>query len=393
MSFVVSIIDAVAYCYLHRRVALELNLTYDITVCPYTSLSSGLLGPFNQKFESGNFDVLLHHVNEYHGKQNGVSLTPPFMVKGFRAAMKKQPMSLDLLFFLKPFQVETWLIFLALLILFSATLTFISLVYDRWIPDSAEEVFSLRQSLWYFWSFFTQIGSDLRPISLPGNMLTSAWSCFTIIFMATYTANLAAVFSATLSKRPLQSIGEIQASAHRIFTIKHYEEIMRMMEVSIFEHLFTENRVETFPNNYLNESRLMMRDNLAKGWICILPELEFEYQIPPDQYHNYYLLEGAFNRILYSFALRQGWNLTEKINNVFFKYGRNGVFEEIFRNYLGDANTWTDIPSIAVEANRYYAVIVVMVFIAVCSCLYPLGLVFIQRLQQRTGIVPNQQGT
>ena len=75
------------------------------------------------------------------------------------------------------------------------------------------------------------------------------------------------------------------------------------MGISIIDHLFVENRVEIFPNTFLNDSRLMITNNLANGWICILPELEFEYQIPPDQYTDYYLLEGAFNRILYSFAL------------------------------------------------------------------------------------------
>ena len=72
--------------------------------------------------------------------------------------------------------------------------------------DEEEENFSFLESVWYFSLVGIQMGMDQHPKSPSGRILIFAWSAFTLIIVATYTANLAAFFTMEAYHRPLRSI-------------------------------------------------------------------------------------------------------------------------------------------------------------------------------------------
>ena len=158
--------------------------------------------------------------------------------------MLSQPAN-DYLCFLRPFHHWTWLVIFATLAMFAVALTTVSAIYRRWQnpsndrrtnntssnntgtnntssndtlsnnPTILENEYSFTDSLWLFWTSWLQIGSDSppQPISAAGKLLTSAWSCFVLIVLAMYTANLAAFFARRPEFKPLEDIAQLEADS------------------------------------------------------------------------------------------------------------------------------------------------------------------------------------
>ena len=78
-------------------------------------------------------------------------------------------------------------------IFYGGALFFISHLSKKMAPASnrIEEEFTFLQGLWYFSGISLQFGSDKQPKSVSGKTLQAFWSFFTLILVATYTANLA----------------------------------------------------------------------------------------------------------------------------------------------------------------------------------------------------------
>ena len=120
--------------------------------------------------------------------------------------------------------VYTWTALISLLILYSFILTFVTLIqnHERGTQgEKNEEPFSLLQCCWFFSLISIQLGAERTPISKSGKILIISWSCFTVIVLATYTANLAAFFTNPTPGRPLCSINNIlDSTKYDAFTCK-----------------------------------------------------------------------------------------------------------------------------------------------------------------------------
>lgn len=56
--------------------------------------------------------------------------------------------------------------------------------------------FSLASALWVMWSLlFSHLVAFKAPKSWPNKVLINLWGCFSVIFLASYTANIAAHFA------------------------------------------------------------------------------------------------------------------------------------------------------------------------------------------------------
>ena len=110
----------------------------------------------------------------------------------------------------QPFSPSIWSMGVVCWLLYSICLYFVSFLADKKKKREAEkEEFSLSESLWYFSIIPLHFGTDKQPSSLGGKILQGGWSFFALIFLATYTANLAAIFSQKSYTRPIESIDDI----------------------------------------------------------------------------------------------------------------------------------------------------------------------------------------
>ena len=75
--------------------------------------------------------------------------------------------------------------------------------------------FNLKNSIWFALASLMQQGGDATPLCVSGRILGTFWWFFTLIIIATYTANLAAFLTVTRMETPIESLDGL-ASQTRI---------------------------------------------------------------------------------------------------------------------------------------------------------------------------------
>ena len=69
--------------------------------------------------------------------------------------------------------------------------------------------FTLSNALWFVFTSFIHLGIDINPHAPSTRLLNCAWSLFTLITMASYTANLAAFLTVKRVEIPINNADEL----------------------------------------------------------------------------------------------------------------------------------------------------------------------------------------
>ena len=88
-----------------------------------------------------------------------------------------------------------------------------------------------------YWNFkisYVFSGAAIYPKSVSGRILLVFWWLFTIIMVATYTANLAAYLTITLTRKPVNSLEELAQSTDITPLIQSSTHLQTLFEVMIF---------------------------------------------------------------------------------------------------------------------------------------------------------------
>ena len=352
-----------------NKVAQELNLDYNISAI--STMTRNNTKMMLQQLENDNADVLMAPVIDgvdnldrfWRSANASVALTPPFMVYGFRGAMFKIHDKINMFLFLQPFSLCTWLSLIFIYFIFSFALTVISSISKRWC-DNDEVEYSFCQSAWYFWASFIQLDAGQQPHSSAGKLLASAWSFSTLIVVATYTANLAALFGNQLTKRPLSSVDEINLSTAEIFAFEGYKhEILHNFHW--FKNLYHQGNLSFVPQDNMPAAER----ELKRGKILIHPENYLQPML--KVYPDLYLLQGSLSLKTASFALRKKWGRVKDVDDLFLRYARNGVFEWIKRKHKQIGRTVpVEDPAIEIDAEAFSGLFLLMISLVVLSLFF-----------------------
>ena len=240
--------------------------------------------------------------------------------------------------FFKPFHWKIWLTFHFLFLSYAFSLYFISILHKRSADSSRpRESFSLTESFSYFSLASLQLGPDKHPISTGGKVLQQSWSAFLLILVATYTANLAAILSEKNYIYPLKSIDEISNSNRKVGAFFRYKSQMESMENPILNELLSKERIEFFPFTPGNHNQDMenFKRGLESGYVWIENDANIGW-FRKNLSLSSYTLDGYFSSFNYGFALRKDWKHNDNITNLFTKYSRNGLIDQITRKYKDD---------------------------------------------------------
>ena len=233
-----------------------------------------------------------------------------------------------------PFSWDLWFALVCLWFFYGVALWFISCISKKMPKNGSssqrEEDFSLLQSLRYFSLVSLQFGPDMQLCSTSGKILQSFWSFFTLILVATYTANLAAIFSQESYDKPLDRIEDIPDSNYSISAISWMEDHINNSQNPILKDLVEKNRTK-FPctNNWDRRACLKNVTSSERG-------IWFDYDDHLDKFiedqDDLYKLEGLFSQSACGFVLRKNWAMASQIFHQFVHYGKFGVFNKIMRN-------------------------------------------------------------
>ena len=256
---------------------------------------------------------------------------------GAQAVMLKREESIDFLIFFKPFKWQIWLTFALVWIVYASILTFISFLSMKTANSTKpKEDFTFWESLCYFSLGSVQMGVDKHPVSTGGKVLKQWWSFFCLIFVATYTANLAAIFSENSLSKPLKSIDEIIHSDYNVSGFDIYEEDIKSLDNCILNKLIKRGRVQFINITHCGWRKGPMERLMAGDvWVDFDANIEWLKGHIPEK-HRLYTLDGYFSYVSYGFAMRNGWRHQSKVRELLERFSRSGVIDQIVRKYKRD---------------------------------------------------------
>jgi ionotropic glutamate receptor NMDA 3A len=151
-------------------------------------------------------------------RSEAIDFSIPYFYSGLSIlqASKINNDDVPLLAFLKPFRPDLWIgIFISL------NLTALAVAIYEWLSPfglnpwgrQRTKNFSLASALWVMWGLlFSHLVAFKAPKSWPNKFLINVWGGFSVIFLASYTANIAALFAGVFSETAVTNFHDPRVS-------------------------------------------------------------------------------------------------------------------------------------------------------------------------------------
>ncbi|XP_012543075.1 glutamate receptor ionotropic, kainate 2 isoform X2 [Monomorium pharaonis] len=164
-------------------------------------------------------DLAVGSMTINYARESVIDFTKPFMNLGISILFKVPTSHQARLFsFMNPLAIEIWLYVLAAYVLVSVTMFVVSRFSPyEWNnphpchpgPEIVENQFSLANSFWFTIGTLMQQGSDLNPKATSTRIVGGIWWFFTLIIIASYTANLAAFLTVERMITPIENAEDL----------------------------------------------------------------------------------------------------------------------------------------------------------------------------------------
>ena len=171
----------------------------------------------------GKADLAIGDMSITAKREQFVDFTIPFYdLVGFTILMKKHREESNIFKFLFVMSETAWILGVCCLVAVAVLLT----IYDKLSPYSYQnfpskykddytenKVFNIKESLWFCFTSMTAQGGGDVPKFLCGQILGATWWIFGFIFVASFTANLAAFLT----------VGRLQSGIQDLDDLTHQE--------------------------------------------------------------------------------------------------------------------------------------------------------------------------
>nr|XP_023993393.1 glutamate receptor ionotropic, NMDA 2B-like [Salvelinus alpinus] len=130
-----------------------------------------------------------------------IDFSVPFIETGISVMVSRSNGTVSPSAFLEPFSADVWVMMFVMLLLVSAIAVFVfeylsPVGYNRCLADGREPggpSFTIGKAIWLLWGLvFNNSVPVQNPKGWTSKIMVSVWAFFAVIFLASYTANLAA---------------------------------------------------------------------------------------------------------------------------------------------------------------------------------------------------------
>ncbi|XP_034478110.1 glutamate receptor ionotropic, kainate 2 [Drosophila innubila] len=164
-------------------------------------------------------DLAVGSMTITYARESVIDFTKPFMNLGISILFKVPTSEPTRLFsFMNPLAIEIWIYVLAAYLLVSLTIYIVAklapMEWRRIHPCDLDNLtisnqFSLSDSFWFTIGTLMQQGSDIHPRAVSTRIITSIWGFFSLIIVASYTANLAAFLTVERMMNPIENAEDL----------------------------------------------------------------------------------------------------------------------------------------------------------------------------------------
>ncbi|KAF2360784.1 Ionotropic glutamate receptor, partial [Trinorchestia longiramus] len=286
-----------------------------------------------------------------HASFAPLSVTSPrsrvvdFSIPYFFSSMSILQADIPLLAFLIPFSSDLWVA-----IFISLNITALAVAIYEWNSPfglnpwgrQRSKNFSLGSALWVVWGLlFSHLVAFKAPKSWPNKVLINVWGAFSVIFVASYTANIAALFAGLFTAQYRfvqdesllsQRVGYVRGSSAEFYVRRNKPSLVQHM------HQFV---VDSFEQG-TSKLRIGSLD-LLLGDTAIL-----DYLRGTDDSCSLRATTGAdLTSDTYAVAMPLGFPFKEAIDALLSEYQSTGFFDSLKSKW------YSDLPCYSIAAGMY----------------------------------------
>ncbi|BFZ02739.1 hypothetical protein BsWGS_05778 [Bradybaena similaris] len=223
-------------------------------------------------------------------REKVIDFSIPFAEDGVGILTKKNKLDSSAMFRLfTPLQPVVWG-FLAMLVI---CVSFILYIINRKSPFQSEERLSFFSCFWAILGPILNQGSEFQPKSGSGKLVLGSWWVFTIVFVSTYTANMAAVLTVTIYDKPINSLAELAGQSEVRPVVRsgsHVNSLFKEATNNVYKRIW--NLMETMPNITSGDEALALVRTQNFAYMSDRSQLEY---IQQNNCESYMLADEIFN--------------------------------------------------------------------------------------------------
>ncbi|XP_017872751.1 PREDICTED: glutamate receptor ionotropic, kainate 2-like, partial [Drosophila arizonae] len=188
-------------------------------------------------------DLAVGSMTITYARESVIDFTKPFMNLGISILFKVPTTEPTRLFsFMNPLAIEIWIYVLVAYILVSLTiylLAKLSPIEWRSIhPCDIDHLtisnqFTISDSFWFTIGTLMQQGSDIYPRAISTRIISSIWGFFSLIIVASYTANLAAFLTVERMINPIENADDLASQTEISYGTLESGSTMTFFRVSV----------------------------------------------------------------------------------------------------------------------------------------------------------------
>ncbi|XP_052126935.1 glutamate receptor ionotropic, NMDA 3A-like [Frankliniella occidentalis] len=258
----------------------------------------------------------------------------PFFYSGVSfLAAPQQKSEIPLHAFLLPFSPELWIaIFLSL------NLTAIAVAVYEWLSPfglnpwgrQRSKNFSIASALWVMWGLLCgHLVAFKAPKSWPNKFLINVWGGFSVLFVASYTANIAALIAGLFFHNAVSNYHDRSLLSQRVGAPRHSaaDYYVHRANPHLWEHM------QRFSVATVEEGVHRLRNGSLDILIADTPILD--YYRATDHGCKLQKIGDAINEDTYAVGMTKGFPLKDSISAVIAKYTSNGYMDILQEKWYG----------------------------------------------------------
>lgn len=296
----------------------------------------------------GKSDLIVAALTINNERAEWIEFSKPFKYQGLTILVKKDQSRNSLDSFLRPFQINLWL-----LVLLSVHIVAVILyLLDRFSPfgrfklarkEKEETALNLSSAMWFSWGVLLNSGiGEGTPRSFSARVLGMVWAGFAMIIVASYTANLAAFLVLDRPKAVVSGIDD--PNLRNPSEDFKYATVANSSVDAYFRRQVELSSMYTFMEKYnvktAKEAIQKVKNEELKAFIWDSPVLYYE----ASQDCMLTTAGELFGRSGYGIGMPKGSPWTNKISLAILNFHESGVMEEL-------ETSWIDTKKCAEQSN------------------------------------------
>ncbi|XP_053663885.1 uncharacterized protein LOC128713047 [Anopheles marshallii] len=283
---------------------------------------------------SGTADLSFAPLSVSKARSEVIDFTIPYFHGGVSLlAAPEAATDIPLLAFLLPFSPELWIA-----IFTSLNVTAVAVAIYEWLSPfglnpwgrQRSKNFSMSSALWVMWGLLCgHLVAFKAPKSWPNKFLINVWGGFSVIFIASYTANIAALIAGLLFHNEAKYY-EMSMLTQRVGSpiATAAESYVQQNDKRLWEHM------KKYQLQSIDEGIERLKNRTIDLLMCDTPILD--YYRGTDQSCSLQRIGDNYIEDSYAIGMSKGFPLKKTMSALISKYSNDGYLDILTAKWYGD---------------------------------------------------------